>query len=83
MKYFTYLIYLYNKNTIHLCKVNIQVVLQQFMKTVTCLNTFDRILIEIDSKNHRSLKAHESIGFVYLKDFNAGDKNWRIVSLKV
>ena len=53
------------------------------MKTVTCLNTFDRILIDIDRKNHRSLKAHESIGFVYLKDFNAGDKNWRIVSLKV
>ena len=57
--------------------------LYQFMKTVTCLNTFDRILTEIDRKNHRSLKAHESVGFVKLKDFNSGDKNWRIVSLKV
>ena len=75
MKYFTCLIYLYNKNTIHLYEVNIQMVLQQFMKTVTCLNTFDRILIEIDSKNHRSLKAHESIGFVKLKYFNARNKN--------
>ena len=45
------------------------------MKTVICLNTFDRILIEIDSKNHRSLKAHESIGFVKLKYFNARNKN--------
>ena len=73
MKYFTYLIYLYNKNTIHLYEVNIQMVLQQFMKTVTCLNTFNRILI--DSKNHRSLKAHESICFVKLKYFNARNKN--------
>ena len=48
-------------------------VLQQFMKTVTCLNTFNRILI--DSKNHRSLKAHESIYFVKLKYFNARNKN--------
>ena len=83
MKYFTCLIYLYNKNTIYLCKVSIQMVLQQFMKTVICLNTFDRILIEIDRKNHRSLKAHKSIGFVKLKYFNVGDNNWRIVSLKV
>ena len=76
MKYFICLIYLYNKNTIYLCKVSIQLVLQQFMKTVICLNTFDRILIEIDSKNHRSLKAHESIDFVTLKYFKARAKNW-------
>ena len=67
MKYFICLIYLYNKNTIHLYEVNIQMVLQQFMKTVTCLNTFNRILI--DRKNHRSLKAHESVSFTNLKDY--------------
>mgnify|MGYP006181555229 CR=1 len=39
------------------------------MKTVTCLNTFDRILIDIDRKNHRSLKAHESVSFTNLKDY--------------
>jgi len=56
--------------------------LYEFMKTVICLNTFDTIITEIDIKNERSLKAHESVGFERLKDFKAGDKNWRIVLLK-
>jgi predicted GNAT superfamily acetyltransferase len=57
--------------------------LYDFMKTAICVNKFDAIITEIDIKNERSLKAHESIGFVHLKDFKAADKNWRIVSLKV
>ncbi|PQB08466.1 hypothetical protein BST83_16045 [Polaribacter filamentus] len=57
--------------------------LYEFMKTVICLNTFDAIITEIDIKNERSLNAHESVGFKVLKDFKAGDKNWRIVLLKI
>ena len=57
--------------------------LYEFMKTVICLNTFDVIITEIDIKNVRSLNAHESVGFEGLKDFQAGDKNWRIVLLKI
>ncbi|PQJ76623.1 GNAT family N-acetyltransferase [Polaribacter glomeratus] len=56
--------------------------LYEFMKTVICLNTFNSIITEIDIKNERSLNAHEAVGFVRLKDFKAGDKNWRIVLLK-
>jgi len=56
--------------------------LYEFMKTDICLNTFDSIITEIDIKNERSLNAHEAIGFERLKDFKAGDKNWRIVLLK-
>ena len=57
--------------------------LYEYMKTVICLNTFDAIITEIDIKNERSLTAHESVGFKGLKDFKAGDKNWRIVLLKI
>ncbi|MFQ3304994.1 MAG: putative GNAT superfamily acetyltransferase [Polaribacter sp.] len=57
--------------------------LYQFMKTVICLNIFDAILTEIDLKNHSSLKAHESVGFLQLKDFKNENRSWRIVALKV
>ena len=57
--------------------------LYQFMKLDICANTYNSIITEIDIKNERSLKAHESVGFELLKDFTAADKNWRIVILKV
>jgi nitrite reductase/ring-hydroxylating ferredoxin subunit len=56
--------------------------LYEFMKTVICFNTFNAIITEIDIKNERSLNAHQAVGFERLKDFKAGDKNWRIVLLK-
>ncbi|MDP5107016.1 MAG: GNAT family N-acetyltransferase [Polaribacter sp.] len=57
--------------------------LYHFMKSDICKNSYSSIITEIDIKNERSLNAHQSVGFELLKDFTAGDKNWRIVWLKV
>ena len=43
--------------------------------------TFDQIITEIDIKNIRSLNAHLAIGFTVLKEFNADNTDWVIVSL--
>lgn len=57
--------------------------LYQFMKLDICKNRYSSIITEIDSRNQRSLNAHESVGFKFLKDFTTGNKEWRIVWLKV
>ena len=57
--------------------------LYNFMKTNAFSDNYDLIITEIDIHNSRSLKAHESVGFNKLKDYNSEDKNWRIVSLKI
>jgi L-amino acid N-acyltransferase YncA len=57
--------------------------LYQFMKTEICFSRFSSIITEIDVNNSRSLRAHNSIGFTKIKDYKCGDKNWRLVSLKV
>ncbi|WP_298779241.1 GNAT family N-acetyltransferase [uncultured Polaribacter sp.] len=58
--------------------------LYQFMKTDVCANgQFKLIVTEIDVKNSRSLNAHQSVGFIKLKDYNFENKMWRIVSLEV
>jgi len=43
--------------------------------------TFDLIITEIDAKNIRSLNAHLAVGFNILKEFNADNTDWVIVSL--
>ena len=56
--------------------------LYEYMKTAICLDHFNLIITEIDTHNKRSLKAHESIGFIKLHDYSIEDKDWRIVTLK-
>lgn len=57
--------------------------LYQFMKTEVCSSRFSSIITEIDVKNTRSIRAHESVGFEKIKDYKSGAKNWRLVVLKV
>lgn len=56
--------------------------LYNFMKD-SCKDTYSIIITEIDLRNTRSLYAHKSIGFEKMIDYTIGDKNWRIVTLKV
>lgn len=57
--------------------------LYQFMKTEICASKYSSIITEIDIKNSRSLRAHQSAGFTLLKDYKSDGKNWRLVRLEV
>lgn len=57
--------------------------LYEFMKTEICSSRFSSIITEIDTKNTRSISAHESVGFEKIKDYKSGSKDWRLVVLKV
>ena len=55
--------------------------LYNFMKQ-ELKDSFDYIITEVDAKNKRSLSAHLAIGFKIIKEFNADNTDWVIVSLK-
>lgn len=57
--------------------------LYAFMKNKICLHRYKFIITEIDLKNRPSIKAHESVGFINLKEYQFGDNSWRIVALAV
>ncbi|MGW9684280.1 N-acetyltransferase family protein [Flagellimonas sp. 2504JD1-5] len=42
---------------------------------------FDSIITEVDAKNHRSIKAHEAIGFIELKRYSSDGKDWLLIVL--
>jgi hypothetical protein len=44
-------------------------------------NNFTKIITEVDAKNIRSLNAHKAVGFIELKRYWAGDKEWYLVVL--
>ena len=43
--------------------------------------TFNYIITEVDAKNTRSLSAHLAIGFKIIKEHNADNTDWIIISL--
>lgn len=42
---------------------------------------FDTIITEVDAKNQRSMHAHEAIGFIELKRYSSGGKEWSLIIL--
>jgi GNAT superfamily N-acetyltransferase len=42
---------------------------------------FDIIITEISSRNTRSLRAHEKVGFEVLREYEAGGELWVVVGL--
>lgn len=44
--------------------------------------SFSKIITEVDTKNRRSMNAHQAIGFKELKRYTADDKEWSLVVLK-
>ncbi len=52
--------------------------LQQNMKS-----DFDYIITDISSRNKRSIKAHEKVGFEIIKEYQQDDENWIIVLLSL
>ena len=43
---------------------------------------FDSIITEVDAKNHRSMRAHQAIGFAELKRYHSDGKEWSLIVLK-
>ena len=43
---------------------------------------FDSIITEVDAKNHRSMRAHQAIGFTELKRYHSDEKEWSLIVLK-
>jgi len=54
--------------------------LYDFMKQ-ELQTTFDNIITEVDAENVRSLNAHLAVGFEILKEYDANNKHWIIISL--
>jgi len=40
---------------------------------------FDYIITEISTRNHRSIRAHEKVGFETIKEYESDGKEWKIV----
>ncbi|WP_435623749.1 N-acetyltransferase family protein [Flagellimonas sp.] len=43
---------------------------------------FDTIITEVDTKNQRSMKAHNAVGFVALKNYASDGKDWSLIVLQ-
>ena len=46
-------------------------------------NSFDHIITEVDVRNTRSMNAHIAVGFTELCRYEAADKTWSLIQLKL